>query len=523
MNIPVIVDWDNKLFRYVVEIEDNSDTYYLEDYDLGYFTRMDTDYPTEPALIQFVHGEDNLEIYNNLVLEVPQDLHATDPTSESPLYPSHYGNPDYSHDQADPTQYFVGDTVKVRNVRLNIPLYNITTYQETDYCIKFTTWIAGKEIVLGSKLITRENHKAIPYKMMYGERYMECVEMTILDPWSLVYEDQWIDWRHNICGEPEQLNNTGSSLNVSIWPITKDDNYYTLTPKSGIGSSNISIIEHQSSIQGRLGFEENSSNLRVDLLYNDIYTDLVEYMKETYLIDIDDLQISYTISIRDDEDLYDLLEVTPENPSPEPNSDHVPYYCVIDKNELDITGWDSFVNGEYIRCYIDIKNGEEKEEEGDNIVMSIITNDLLLTPDIYKYLIQTPIDGIELKLVNMYQYTVNAVNKIEKTVVQVDNAKEYKSKIIKPVFFQAHKLGNIIIHPEVTENISINLNAYKSKTDFFYIKIEGVVFPEIGRNHTGVIFKIQGSLLPKEVEEGQLYILNQDKELVTTGSFKYIM
>jgi hypothetical protein len=73
----------------------------------------------------------------------------------------------------------------------------------------------------------------------------------------------------------------------------------------------------------------------------------------------------------------------------------------------------------------------------------------------------------------------------------------------------------------VTENICINLDAYKSSVDRFYIKIEGTSYSEVGRTESGVIFKVQGSLLPGTVTSGTYYILNEDADLVTTGKYKY--
>ena len=96
-----------------------------------------------------------------------------------------------------------------------------------------------------------------------------------------------------------------------------------------------------------------------------------------------------------------------------------------------------------------------------------------------------------------------------------------KSNIVQPVFFRARDLANIIVHPEVTENICINLDAYKAKVTTFHIKIEGTTFTEIGRTESGVIFKVQGNLLPGKLAGGVYYILDQDANLVTTGKYIY--
>lgn len=118
---------------------------------------------------------------------------------------------------------------------------------------------------------------------------------------------------------------------------------------------------------------------------------------------------------------------------------------------------------------------------------------------------------------------INVVQKTEHIIRKYDNVNDAKSNIIQPVFFKVRELGNIVVHPEVTENICINLDQFKSKVNRFQIQIEGCVFQEIGRTGAGVIFKITGSVLPKSQTSGLYYILNENAELVTNGNYKYIM
>ena len=74
----------------------------------------------------------------------------------------------------------------------------------------------------------------------------------------------------------------------------------------------------------------------------------------------------------------------------------------------------------------------------------------------------------------------------------------------------------------VSENVAINLDAYKSKVDAFRLRIEGIDFVEVGRNNSGVIFKIIPSKLPQEETEGEYYIIDGNNELVTSGNYYYI-
>lgn len=124
-------------------------------------------------------------------------------------------------------------------------------------------------------------------------------------------------------------------------------------------------------------------------------------------------------------------------------------------------------------------------------------------------------------LTNMVVKKPRIINKDIIQVVEMTAQTDSKSNIIQPVFFRTRELANIIVHPEVTENICINLDAYKAQATRFFIKIEGVTFQEIGRVESGVIFKVQGNMLPGKVAGGVYYILDQDTNLVTTGKYVY--
>lgn len=92
------------------------------------------------------------------------------------------------------------------------------------------------------------------------------------------------------------------------------------------------------------------------------------------------------------------------------------------------------------------------------------------------------------------------------------------ANIIMPVFFRSRDLGNTEIHNEVTENICINLDAYKNKVQYFIIRIGDYSSQEIGRNNSGVIFQIIGPKIGNK-EKGLYYILNEKGEVVTTGNY----
>ena len=120
---------------------------------------------------------------------------------------------------------------------------------------------------------------------------------------------------------------------------------------------------------------------------------------------------------------------------------------------------------------------------------------------------------------NMIIYNINAVNKTENVIRAIDATNDVKSNIIQPVFYKTRDLSNIVIHSDVTENICLNLDNYKSKVKMFYLKIEDVIFPEIGRTNAGVVFKVIGDKFATTLTSGTYYILNESSEVVTYGGY----
>jgi len=415
--------------------------------------------------------------------------------------------------------------IKSRKVIFNLPWFKIDNYKRTEYSLRFTTWISGVEVVLGDYKISGDMYRAAPYHIYKEGRYAEYATLYIIDPWSLIYGDEWAVWREEVCGERtgDMSNNTGSSISVTLTAIGETEDYYSILSNSSIGNSNITISETGDFVRLDIKFRYGLSDIFLEIGYNESYNNICEYLYETYGIDIPETGISakYTLIISDKENELGMVEATVTPADHEQDvPDSVSYIesHVFEKDELGITDWSEYKDGLFLYGNVDILNGD-----GD-VEFSIISDPIPVTPDVYKYLIITDLDDLNIKLSNvqMWDYNIHAVNKISKNVIQVENAKDYKSNIIRPVFFRVSDIGNVAIHPEVTENVCLSLNAYKSKVGFFYAKIEGVSFSEIGRNHNGVIFKIQGNLLPRKTESGVIYILNEDMELVTTGRFEYI-
>ena len=67
------------------------------------------------------------------------------------------------------------------------------------------------------------------------------------------------------------------------------------------------------------------------------------------------------------------------------------------------------------------------------------------------------------------------------------------------------------------------MDAYKNKVETFILKINTANFYEIGRINTGIVFRIVGSNLAEQEQQGTYYILNENGELVTTGNYILVL
>jgi hypothetical protein len=157
-------------------------------------------------------------------------------------------------------------------------------------------------------------------------------------------------------------------------------------------------------------------------------------------------------------------------------------------------------------------------DSNDNEILDIKSNHIPITKERFSLLVgdELSIDDMDIQIENL-----DIVNKIEKRVVSISRPEEYKSNIIKPVFYRAYESDKIELHKTVTFNIGVDLDKYKSKIENFAIQIEGMSFPEVGRVPGYVIFKINGEKLPKSFPNGTYYILDGEGTMVTSGKYEY--
>ena len=415
---------------------------------------------------------------------------------------------------------YIPKTYNTTSITLYYPQHSIETYRTgVEYALSLYTWIHGKKIVLGTFILNRLDSCATSKIMRFEDQeYVECDTVVIIDPYELTYSDLWKDFRYNVCGEVNETNATGSILYASLHPVEFSEGEFMMVDEYSGGQNSILIstkpsdflnLSIKTNIENKLQNDEPSIVCSLD--FNDVYGGMLgDYLKETY--GIMEYDIKWGVVIMDAENIYKCPD--------EVINKETTY--VFDRDALKFENWLGWKEGLYIQASVEIM-------VDDDTLLCVMSNKIPLTQNIFKYFVGDvfkargkEIQFVNLDEVNMNVYNINAVNKIENKIVQMNRVGDSRSNIVQSVFYRVSEVSDIILHPEVTETICINLDAYKALVDTFMIKIEGTSFNEIGRTSAGILFKITGNKLPKELNSGTYYILNQDSELVTTGKYTYV-
>ena len=438
------------------------------------------------------------------------------------------GNEWYNTDFNIMYDNYIPDEVDSSTIRLYFPRHSVDTYAKNiKYAITAHTWINGHKINLGSSIFSRLDTLANANIISNGnDQYYEYLDMDIIDPYDIMYSDKWLDFRHKLCNEPLEINNTGALLNVSLYIVEEYDNHYNLKD-DWIGGYTVFNICNETTEFMQLSLSHSISPLgwEFKLTFNQEYDWLLTYLNETYGIKVAQSDIRYELVLKSKDTVipgpivqYDmqtqLISYSDIINFPNPNI----YDNINRKGFAEVfKSWNNFEEGWFVVSSLSVvQNGEE--------IISIVSNPIPLTQEIFKYFITGTEKLIDIK--NPKEMTIidyHVANKIENKIIQVDRPDNSKSNIIQPVFFKVKDVEKLTLHPAVTENICINLDDYKSKVKTFKLQIEGCVFEQIGVNQYGVLFKVIGSSLPNKIPDGTYYILNEDSVLVTTGKYKYVL
>lgn len=408
----------------------------------------------------------------------------------------------------------IPDEIIMQPIRIWMPKWSIDTYRKkSKYIVSVFTTINMVEVCLGEFAIDRYDALA-GYKKIGSTEYFEYIDIEVPEAKSVIFGNEWKQWRNEIANTSDDYNLDTANIIVEITPVRKVDSYYELCgydANCGVlelseGDSDLKLIL-SSNCHEATAIPEMKLTLSFNDKYEQSFNGFIEYMKDTYMIENPILCWEFYYS--KDTETYTYLQSKEQDIKTSFNS-----------SDIHWKDWSDYIEYGYCyaKCYILHKEGDESG------IYTCTSNKILMTPDIFKYYIFAPgwSNNIPLTQLQMINYNINLVNKVVKNVISVEKPDDYKANIIKPVFFKVQDLTSINVHKDVSENICLPINKYKSQCSMFYIKIEDAMFPEIGRTPEGVIFKIDCGKLTKQLNTAQYYVLNENYELVSSGKYTYI-
>jgi hypothetical protein len=429
--------------------------------------------------------------------------------------------------------------IKMSYIDLYFPEYAIDLYRKSIGLIKYEViikiWIYGHEIILGNYLLNRINAIASErVRTFFNQKYYEFIRLPIVDPYELIYNDDWKHFRENVCYEPVfndgqsdyNLNNTGSIIHITLKAVQPYNDSYIQIDEISSCQNSINITKHENDFLN-LSIDADTNNafekepyINCSVNFNQLYNgDICEYMKETYQTNF--FGVKYGLVIGNNDNIYADIQ-TPVIHSNEHSKEDLTH-CVFKKSSIlktgNFTNWVGWHEGINIRASVEFLT-----EDGEPMIY-ILSNIIPLTQELYKYIVSGSdfygLYNINLQDIDMDNININVINKIEHKIYDVKNYEDSKANIAFPVFYKSLPITSLILHPDVNEHICINLDDYKSLTDIFMLQIEGIKFQEIGRIDAGIIFKIIGPNLPQKIAQGTYYVLDQESNLITSGKYKY--
>lgn len=471
---------NEKTFKYIVKYENNNDvnsnlqSFYYKDNNIFFF------------------NNDNINVINNINYWVEIDKSKT---QNSELIPSTY---------------------EISSFNLYFPRFSVETYEKnTHYIFSINIWINDIAIYLGSYLLDRQSAIAPRKKTVFlNDDYYEYIQVKTINPFHLIYGDDWKYFRDQYCKDyiedGLQKNTSSANINFTLTPVRnvnntwlKLDNYDTFQ-----GVITVDNKDDNNFFTPKISFKNNEGKTAFlcKLVFNSAYNNnLKEYLAETYDIDTKkDFTIKYCFVIGDKENPYKYKEHIF-------NSANTETEFLLD--EFKFNSWSDYIEGMSAWVFVII-------QKNNTDILVLNSNKIFITQEIFKYLLDLPIRNINLTDIDMKTNKFNVVNIVKNEIVNINRDNDYKSNIIKPIFIKVQDAVNLRLHYGITENICINLDAYKNKVNMFLLKIDENIFYESGRTTAGIVFKINGTTLPEA--DGTYYILDDNNEMVTTGKYTII-
>jgi hypothetical protein len=420
------------------------------------------------------------------------------------------------------------------NIRLYFPQYSVDTFDRgTTYILSLTTYIHGVEIRLGDFEVRHSDALACaPVRFNGMDEYYEYVDFAIADPYTLCFGSEAAEFRRTI-GEPIHSNDNGSILYVCLYTVEEDADGYVLRNDWGSGQNSLLLTEQPLDMDLNIKYDASLDSAIMTLKYmGDAGTTLEEYIRKTY--NGQNTTILWECVIMDEDNIYFRGEGMGYVVMASFDDSFDESFAIesMAHNSMAVSLKDAFKSWQDWRdklfivgsvSFIENLTQQEYDDKTYIPYMTVISNKIPITQELFAMLIKGDDFPSQIDLHGIEMINLKAVNKIEKVIMAppapVDSTKNH---LIQPIFYQTRELNNIVIHPSVTENLAINLDSYKPQVKRFKLQVEGIVFNEIGRTSKGIIFKVYGNMLPKNNDNGIMYILNEENDLVTTGKYSYV-
>lgn len=412
---------------------------------------------------------------------------------------------------------FASDTTLIQSnlVRVYMPDMNPSRYNKRlNYYISATTHIGRRNIILYSNVINANDFIASERLHTIGQHiYSNYYEFEILSPFELFFNSGYDDFRRTYCYNSQNVTNDSTPI-VTIMIYTVDDVYgdkreYHNSLSFGTGSS-ILIPDDYSNmnmdITAVLSFDKLKFNST--LRFNrTIYNSVEEYFLKNYNMNIN--RITKELTILDDDNIYRMFQWNYDLRS-DINDDDRADFNITDKTPFDMCdnseqwsdydiniyrqqpfdGWNDFRDGMYTQCIYKVYSDDIPK-------MYIKSNRVYITQDEYRFIINNP-EIINLNDIDMNVENVKITNRIENNVIQIQRPDDYKTNLIKPVFYKAYSADTIVIMRDskvggmLKQYISIELpsNVSMNATKLFTLKINGQSFTEVARQMNHIIFLI---------------------------------
>jgi hypothetical protein len=198
-------------------------------------------------------------------------------------------------------KYIPSDEINLSKVTVYIPTHSISAYAKgIKYVLTVNTWINGLKVDLGSFMFKPNDTYAIPGELIKNgnNEYYSCIDFDIIDPFYLIYSDKWLDFRHNACREPKNINTLCSYLNISLFVVDEYNNRYLINNDWLGGCTNFDISNVFDYLTLNLVVNNDPIGFKFDLTMNETYDWFLDYLYETYNIRVSHSDIKFELILK---------------------------------------------------------------------------------------------------------------------------------------------------------------------------------------------------------------------------------